>query len=209
VADFKIEKSFLNRGHRYIAGVDEVGRGALCGPVVAAAVVFPSYLIMRRPPAWVRETRDSKLLSGKKRRELAEAILFSAEAVGIGLCTNLEIDRWNIFRASHEAMRRAIGRMEIRPDIVLVDGLAIPGFPGFQEAIPKGDKKSRTIAAASIIAKVLRDRIMMACDRIYPGYGLAKNAGYGTEEHYRALDRLGPSPFHRRSFKLQWDKRLF
>lgn len=209
MADFEIERSFRQQGYRLIAGVDEVGRGALFGPVVAAAVILPVTWFSGRRPDWFRRTNDSKLLTPATREELAKLIRGRAEAVGIGFATNLEIDRQNIFWASLEAMRRAVNRLPKRPDAVLVDGFELRDFPFVQRGIPGGDKKSFSIAAASIVAKVLRDRMMRRYDRLFPGYALSRNKGYGTEEHYRALEERGPTSFHRRSFKLQAERTLF
>ena len=209
MADFEIEKSFLDRGCQFIAGVDEVGRGALFGPVVAVSVIFPPAWIAGKHPEWLPQTKDSKLVAPKKRGELAKCIRAGAESIGVGFSTNVEIDQNNIYWASLEAMRRAVERMPLRPDAVLVDGFEIRDFPYMQKAIRGGDKKSYSIAAASIVAKVLRDRMMERYDRIYAGYSLGKNKGYGTREHYRALEELGPTSFHRRTFRLQSDKKLF
>lgn len=220
MADFEIEKYFFDRGYRFIAGVDEVGRGALCGPVIAAAVVWPPSLIEEFGdkksgqqtvcgPRWFEQIKDSKLLTAKKRRELSRFILSEAESVGVGLCTNKEIDQKNIFWASLEAMRRAVERMPCRPEVVLVDGFELRGIPYVQQAIRGGDQKSYSIAAASIVAKVLRDRIMDLCDGIFSGYALGKNKGYGTREHFQALEKLGPASFHRKTFRLQLEKKLF
>lgn len=201
--NFSIEKSFLKQGYRLIAGVDEVGRGALCGPVVAVCLMFPSSLIQGRPPVWLRQANDSKLLAPKKRRELFPHILAAADSVGIGLCSNVEIDQENIHWASLEAMRRAVARTSRRPDVLLIDGFEIRDVPCLQKGIPQGDRKSYSIAAASIVAKVLRDEMMDRCEVIFSGYSLDKNKGYGTAEHYRALDKLGQTPFHRQSFRLK------
>lgn len=210
MADLSIERAYARRGHRLIAGVDEVGRGALCGPVVAAAVILPSRWIAGRRPDWLSRANDSKLLTPKTRADLFGRILAAAPAVGVGRCTPAEIDVLNIYRASHEAMRRALTALAVAPDAVLVDGRApIPGLEIDQEAIVQGDRKSLSVAAASIVAKVLRDAIMVRFDRAAPGYGLARNKGYGTEGHYRALAELGPTPFHRKSFRLTTQPTLF
>ena len=209
MADFEIERSFFDQGYRLIAGVDEVGRGALFGPVVAAAVILPPEWFAGRRPDWLRRTKDSKLLTPATRKELAKYIRAQAKAVGVGFATNLEIDRKNIYWASLEAMRRAVERLPRRPDAVLVDGFEIKDLPYVQKGITGGDKKSFSIAAASIVAKVLRDRMMARYDRIYAGFALARNKGYGTEEHYRALEERGPTPFHRKSFKLRREPELF
>jgi len=209
VADFEIEKSFFDRGYRLIAGVDEVGRGALFGPVVAAAVILPFAWILGERPVWLGQTNDSKLLSPGKRVELARFIRAQAVAVASGFATSLEIDQHNIFRASQEAMMRALARLSLAPDLVLVDGFEIRDSPLTQKGIPGGDRKSYSIAAASIVAKVLRDRMMSQYDRRYRGYALGRNKGYGTEAHFRALEGLGPTPLHRKSFRLQAEKKLF
>jgi ribonuclease HII len=211
VADLSLERAHARRGHRLVAGVDEVGRGALCGPVVAAAVILPAdWLKGRRRPKWLSRTDDSKLLTPKQRADLFGRILADARSVGVGRCTAAEIDSLNILRASHEAMRRALASLDVRPDAVLVDGRAeIPGLPLAQTAIIRGDRRSLSIAAASIVAKVLRDAIMQRFDVRAPGYGLARNKGYGTEEHYSALEVLGPTDFHRKSFRLFKQETLF
>ena len=209
MADFEVERSFFKQGYRLIAGVDEVGRGALFGPVVAAAVILPPEWFSGCRPDWFRRTNDSKLLTPAMRKELAKYIRAQAEAVGFGFAANLEIDQKNIYWASLEAMRRAVERLPRRPDAVLVDGFEIKNLPYVQKGITGGDKKSFSIAAASIVAKVLRDRMMARYDRIFAGYALARNKGYGTDEHYRALEARGPTPFHRKSFKLQAEKKLF
>jgi ribonuclease HII len=209
VADFTFERSLLDKGYRFIAGIDEVGRGALCGPVLAAAVILPTGWIAGPMPAWAAEIRDSKVLTPNKRRRLADLIRSEAVAVGLGSCTNEEIDRVNIFWASMEAMRRAAAALAPPPDAVLVDGFALRDFHLPQLGIPQGDKKSVLIGAASIVAKVVRDEMMTEFERLIPGYGLGRNKGYGTREHYRALDALGPTAFHRKSFKLREEGALF
>lgn len=210
MADLSIERAEARRGYRLIAGVDEVGRGALCGPVVAAAVILPVEWISGERPGWLSRTNDSKLLTPRRRADLFGRILTDARAVGVGRCTPAEIDALNIHRASQEAMRRALDALDPRPDAVLVDGrAAIPDLPLSQKAIVQGDRKSLSIAAASIVAKVLRDAIMVRFDVRAPGYGLAHNKGYGTEEHYRALAELGPTSFHRQSFRLVTQPTLF
>ena len=206
--DFEIERRHLEAGRRLIAGVDEAGRGALCGPVVAAAVVFPTDWISGSGPAWLAGVDDSKRLRPLRRKILARSIR-GETAVGIGLASHLEIDALNILRASQEAMRRAVAALGLSPDFVLIDGLPVVDFPRPQEAVVGGDRKSLSIAAASIIAKVWRDRFVTFLGRRYPGYGLEKHKGYGTRAHYEALAALGPTPFHRRSFKLQYQPKLF
>lgn len=191
-----------------MAGLDEVGRGALCGPVVAAAVAFPLEVILSEPPEWLVRTDDSKRLTARLRGELAGRIA-AAAAVGIGFSPSGEVDRLNVLRASQAAMRRAVAALPVRPDLVLVDGLPLPA-PGFpQRAVLHGDRLATSIAAASIVAKVLRDAQLVFCGRLIPGYGLDRHKGYGTAAHYKALDARGPTPFHRRSFSLQSERALF
>jgi len=208
VPDFALERLHLARGRRVVAGVDEAGRGALCGPVVAAAVVLPAAFYRGRTPAWLRKTDDSKRLSPSRRAELARAIGADARALAVGLATHLEVDRLNVFRAAHLAMRRAVELLPDPPEIVLVDGPALRDFPYRQQAVLKGDQRSYSIASASIVAKVVRDGIMTCGAEMFRGYGLDRNKGYGTAKHYEALDLLGPSPFHRRSFRLQYPRKL-
>jgi ribonuclease HII len=205
MADFKIEKKILSQSCQRIAGVDEAGRGALFGPVVAAAVVFPSRWISRPVKGWLRQVDDSKLLAPLKRRELARSILAEADAVGVGLATSLEIDEKNIYWASLEAMKRAVADLAPRPDFLLVDGFKRRecGFGCPQLGIPGGDRKSLTVAAASIVAKVVRDEMMRRLEDFFTGYHLARNKGYGTKAHYRALREKGPTPLHRLTFNLE------
>ena len=203
MADFRLEKRILGRGCRAIAGVDEAGRGALFGPVVSAAVILPDELIRKRLSGWVREVDDSKVISPGKRLRLAKEILFHAVSVGIGLCSSFEIDEKNIYWASICAMRRAVENLSCEPDFILVDGFGLNEVKYAQVRVPRGDKKSISIAAASIVAKVLRDEMMILLDKVYGGYFLSKNKGYGTEEHYRALRKKGPTPLHRFTFNLR------
>ncbi len=201
--DFQLEKSALSQGYRAIAGLDEAGRGALFGPVVAAAVVFPPAKIEGRIRDWMCEINDSKQLSPRKRQRLCRLILQHAQSVGWGMASNVEIEEQNIHWASLESMRRSIGMLSEEPDFLLVDGFRLNGVHYPQEKVPQGDKKSITIAAASIVAKVLRDEIVVHLDRLFEGYSLAKHKGYGTREHYQALRKLGPTVFHRRTFNLK------
>lgn len=192
--DFSHETAALARGFARVAGVDEVGRGPLAGPVTAAAVVLDP----TRIPAGLD---DSKKLSAKTREALYEAILASA-AVGIAHASVDEIDTHNILRASHIAMLRAVARIAPPPDHLLIDGNLIPrGATVSAEAIIKGDTKSLSIAAASIVAKVTRDRIMVDLAQQHPGYGWETNAGYPSKSHISALQNLGVTPHHRRSFR--------
>ena len=199
---FTFERKFLREGCLRIAGLDEVGRGALFGPVVAAAVVLPRDWLRNRRPVWSRDINDSKLLSATKKVELASALIRRAEAVGIGLASSAEIDEINIHRASRLAMLRAVENLCVRPDILLVDGYALKDVEYRQMGIPQGDRKCPSIAAASIIAKVFRDGLMDLFDAVYGGYGLARNKGYGTEEHFRCLREKGPTSLHRMTFSL-------
>lgn len=182
-------------GHQTIVGVDEVGMGCLAGPVVAAAVVFHAN-------DWPDGIRDSKQLSEKRRETLAEQIRARARAFAVAHATVEEIDSINILRAAQLAMRRAIDALALAPDMVLVDGKHALPVPFPQRPMVKGDQLSVSIGAASILAKVHRDRWMCEFDVQYPGYGLAKHKGYGSPDHRRCLTALGPSPIHRKSF--QW-----
>ena len=180
-------------GYGLIAGIDEVGRGPLAGPVMAGAVILPK----DHPILYLN---DSKKLTEKKREELHDVIMKEAVAVGIGMASEARIDEINILNATYEAMREAIGKLAPQPDILLNDAVKIPGVSIRQVPIIKGDAKSVSIAAASIVAKVTRDRLMAEYEKIYPGYGFAKNKGYGTAEHIAAIKEIGPCPIHRRSF---------
>lgn len=178
---------------RLIAGVDEAGRGPLAGPVIAAAVILPEGF---------SETgiNDSKKLTEKQRERLYGIITEQAAAVSIGIKDNNTIDEINILNATKLAMRDAVNNLSIKPELVLVDAVSIPDLDIRQTGIIKGDEASLSIAAASIIAKVTRDRIMAEYDAVYPGYAFASNKGYGTKAHYEGLDAHGPCPIHRRSF---------
>lgn len=178
----------------FICGVDEVGRGSLAGPVVASAVMLPKNLI-------IPGVDDSKKLSPQKRKELFPKILESAITVGVGFVDSIKIDEWGINYAVVEAMYRAILTLSIVPDWVLVDGFLIPHLPISQTAIKGGDAICHLIGAASIVAKVLRDRAMELFDIIYPQYGFSKHKGYGTAEHINNIKRFGPSLIHRKTFK--------
>jgi ribonuclease HII len=206
VPDFHFEKEILSRGYRAIAGLDEAGRGALFGPVVAASVMFPVSLIKGENIVWIEEIDDSKRISSTKREMLARKILIHSDAVGIGMASSAEIDSKNIYWASFEAMKRAFLSMPKIPDFLLVDGFRINDVNYPQMDLPKGDQKSISIAAASIIAKVTRDRMMKRLDLVFEGYALSRNKGYGTKEHYEALRRLGPTAFHRHSYNLEGKK---
>lgn len=177
----------------YICGIDEVGRGPLAGPVVAGAVILPR-------DCRILYLNDSKQLSEKKREELYEVIMENAVSTGLGFVSPERIDEINILQATYEAMRQALGKLEKEPDLLLNDAVTIPGVEIRQVPIIKGDAKSVSIAAASIIAKVTRDRLMVQYDEIYPEYGFASNKGYGAAAHLEALKKYGPTPIHRRSF---------
>ena len=176
-----------------ICGIDEVGRGPLAGPVVAGAVILPK-------DCDILCLNDSKKLSAKKREELYDIIMERAVSVGLGFVGPERIDEINILQATYEAMRQAIGKLSVKPDILLNDAVTIPQIAIRQVPIIKGDAKSISIAAASIVAKVTRDRMMEQYDQVLPGYDFASNKGYGSKEHIEALKKLGPSPIHRRSF---------
>ena len=192
--DIKIESELAESGFPVIAGVDEVGRGALAGPVVAAAVI----LDFRDIPEGIN---DSKKLSSRQRERLAEEIQTRALAFALGAVDNTEIDRINILKASLQAMGAAVKLLQPQPAYVLIDGnQTIPHLLCPQRSIVKGDSLSASIAAASIIAKVARDQMMKDYDRDFPGYGFASHVGYGTRHHQAAITRLGPSPIHRLSF---------
>ena len=176
-----------------ICGIDEVGRGPLAGPVVAGAVILPS-------DCEILYLNDSKKLSEKKRELLYDEIMEKAVATGIGVIGPERIDEINILQATYEAMRMAISRLQIRPSVLLNDAVTIPLVEIPQVPIIKGDAKSVSIAAASIIAKVTRDRMMQEYEEIYPGYSFASNKGYGSRQHIAALKELGPTPIHRKTF---------
>ena len=180
-------------GYGYVCGLDEVGRGPLAGPVVAGAVILPK-------DCRILYINDSKKLSAKKREELFDEIQKQAVAIGIGLVPHDRIDEINILQATYEAMRMAIANLKVKPGVLLNDAVTIPGVDIPQVPIIKGDAKSISIGAASIMAKVYRDRMMIEYDKMYPGYGFASNKGYGSKEHMEALQKIGPSPIHRQSF---------
>jgi ribonuclease HII len=188
------EKTLRQNGFRHIAGVDEVGRGALAGPVLAAAVVLDG-------AGEYGSIRDSKTLSANKRRLLAERIHAEALGVGFGWVSESEIDRINILQATHKAMRQAIAGLPFTPDMVLVDGFLLPGLDLPCIGIIQGDARSYSIAAASIVAKVKRDAFMTSLASQYPQYGFERHAGYGTEFHRQAIASHGPSPCHRLTFQ--------
>lgn len=193
MSKFTPDFSFERQCFGPVCGVDEAGRGPLAGPVVAAAVLLT-------PDRIPEGLNDSKALSQNKRELLLNAIQKSAQ-IGIGIAEPEEIDRINILQASLIAMRRAVLALPALPDMALIDGNKLPNLPCKAKAIVKGDSRSLSIAAASIVAKVTRDRLMVEADARYPGYGLAGHKGYPTKAHMDALKRLGPAPIHRFSFK--------
>lgn len=185
------ERDYENEG--LICGIDEVGRGPLAGPVVAGAVILPKN-------CEILYLNDSKQLSAEKREQLYDVILEHAVAVGIGIVSPQRIDEINILQATYEAMRQAIEKLNPQPAVLLNDAVRIPQVAIQQVPIIKGDAKSVSIAAASIVAKVTRDRMMEQYEEVFPGYGFARNKGYGSKEHIEALQTMGPTAIHRRSF---------
>jgi ribonuclease HII len=195
------EQQLWARGCSRIAGVDEVGRGPLAGPVLAAAVVLPRAFAERELNGLLRGMTDSKQVSASARERFFSDLMKADDAdIGVGYAEVSEIDAVNILQATYLAMRRALADLVTIPDHILVDGLPVPGLPAPSTAIVKGDTLSLSIAAASIIAKVVRDRYMCVLDRVYPGYGFASHKGYGSQRHIQALLEHGPVPIHRRSF---------
>jgi ribonuclease HII len=190
------------RGYKRVAGIDEAGRGPLAGPVVAAAVVFDRTYLESEIDKSLAGITDSKLLSRAKREAFYDLLVKSPFVeVGVGSAEADEIDRVNILRATHSVMSRAVAGLSPTPDHVLVDGLPVPGLPCPSTAIVRGDSQSLSIAAASIVAKVTRDRIMCEAGSKYPVYGFPEHKGYGTKAHVRALFEYGPCAIHRRSFQ--------
>ena len=190
---YEFEQAKYQEGYTAVCGVDEAGRGPLCGPVVAAAVILPMGLI-------IEGLDDSKKLSEKKREKLYTEIIENAIAYGIAEASPLEIDEINILNASQLAMRRAVERLKVKADFALIDGNCSRGFQIPTDTVVKGDSKSYSIAAASILAKVTRDRGCIELDRLYPEYGIAKHKGYPTKDHMQAVRDFGPSEIHRKSF---------
>jgi len=188
------ERMYYRRGYQRIAGVDEVGRGPLAGPVVACAVILPQEGIEER-------LYDSKKISSRKREELCEIIFSKASGVGIGIVGQEEIDLLNILQATLKAMALAIENLPIPPDFILIDGNQVIRIPLPQKPIRKGDQLSTSIAAASIVAKVTRDRMMMEWHQKYPHYNFARHKGYGTKEHREAIEKFGLCELHRKTFR--------
>ena len=195
VATLSEEIRAWRAGYRHVAGLDEAGRGPMAGPVVSAAVVLDPQFAQ----GWWSELRDSKKLTAGRREELAER-LYEQAAVGVGVATNDEIDTLGLVPATNASMLRALAALPCPPDLLLLDAFPLPGGNGAQRAIIHGDGLSSSIAAASIVAKVERDRLMDAFDASYPAYGFAHNRGYCTRDHLRALEEHGPCDIHRRSF---------
>lgn len=193
------ENKYYSQGMEYIAGIDEVGRGPFAGPVLTAAVILPRGFKHRG-------INDSKKLSEKKREELFDVITQNAVEISVKMENNNIIDEINILNATLLSMSKTINSFKIKPDVVLVDALTIPGIDIKQEKIIKGDAKSISIAAASIIAKVTRDRIMKEFAQIYPEYGFERNSGYGTAEHIKAIEKYGLCPIHRKTFASKFVK---
>lgn len=196
-APYRYEARAWRIGLIRVAGIDEAGRGPLAGPVVAAAVILAAD---RR----VKGLADSKLLPPERRQELFDLIHDRAVAIGVGIVDHQTIDRINILQATRLAMLEAVGRLAVVPDLVITDFVALTGLPCPQRNLVDGDARCASVAAASIVAKVTRDRLMQEADREFPDYGFARHKGYATPDHLLALDRLGPCPLHRRTFSGVW-----
>lgn len=196
VPDFAEEEKLWGHGYRFVAGIDEVGRGPLAGPVMAAAVILPTPF----SPPWLPLVRDSKELTPKRREALFHLIQEQAVAVGVGAASVEVIDSQGIVAATRQAMVEAISQLSPVPAFLLIDSVTLPTLPLPQKSLKRGDSQCLSIACASIVAKVTRDRLMAEMDRLYPGYGFARHKGYGTTEHLLALRRQGVCPLHRRSF---------
>ena len=204
IPTFVEEETLLAQGYKLIAGVDEVGRGPLAGPVVAAAIILPR----EERPSWLSRVRDSKQLKPSQRESIFDRVLESGIPFGVGSVSHEVIDEKGIAHATRLAMRRAIEHLSTRPDYLLIDFMRLPSIRIPQKSVVDGDSLCLSIAAASIVAKVIRDRLMVKLDSQFPGYGLAQHKGYGTREHLEALQRLGPCPIHRKTFEPVRD-RLF
>ena len=196
-APYRYEAQAWRAGTARVAGLDEAGRGPLAGPVVAAAVILD-------PVRRVKKLADSKLLTAERREELYALIHERALAVGVGIVDHETIDKINILQATILAMRAALQGLAVAPDLVITDFVALPSLPCPQKNLVDGDARCATVAAASIVAKVTRDRLMLEADKQFPEYGFARHKGYGTADHLAALDRLGACPIHRRSFSGVW-----
>jgi ribonuclease HII len=193
---FDSERALSAQGYRFIAGVDEVGRGALAGPVFAAAVILP----LESNLPWLSLVRDSKQLSPRQRERLFKMIQRADIPMGLGAVPHTAVDEVGIVKATHLAMAKAVECLPVPPDFLLIDALTLPEISLPQKGIIHGDRLSLSIACASIVAKVSRDRHMVDLDGLYPGYGLARHKGYGTNQHLMRLNELGPCPIHRQSF---------
>lgn len=198
-APYRFERAAWRSGLARVAGVDEAGRGPLAGPVVAAAVIL-------NPEHHIRGLQDSKLLTPDERERLFDQILEHAAAVGTGIVDPQTIDRVNILEATRRAMLEALSRLSPYPNLVLTDAVRLSGLTWPQKPLVRGDRRSASIAAASIVAKVTRDRIMVEADGFFPQYGFKRHKGYPTPEHLRALLRHGPCPLHRRTFHGVWSQ---
>jgi ribonuclease HII len=196
-APYRYEAQAWRAGVARVAGLDEAGRGPLAGPVVAAAVILD-------PARRVKKLADSKLLTPERREELYALIFERAVAVGVGIVDHLTIDRVNILQATILAMRSAFDGLAVAPELVITDFVALPSLPCPQRNLIDGDARCATVAAASIVAKVTRDRLMLEADKQFPEYGFAKHKGYGTADHLAALDKYGACAIHRRSFSGVW-----
>src|SRR6266481_7452775 len=196
-APYRYEAQAWRAGLARVAGLDEAGRGPLAGPVVAAAVILT-------PDRRVKKLRDSKLLTPERREELFGQITLRAVAVGVGIVDHGTIDRVNILEATKLAMAEALRGLGLEPDLVITDFVKLPGLICPQKNLVGGDRRCATVAAASIIAKVTRDRLMVEADKEFPEYGFARHKGYATADHLAALDRHGPCPLHRRTFAGVW-----
>ncbi|MFC2067752.1 ribonuclease HII [Chloroflexota bacterium] len=197
IPSFTEEAKLRGQGYRLIAGIDEVGCGALAGPVVAAAVILPYPL----DASWLGQVRDSKQLTPTTRELLSHHLHEIAISIGIGMVPHDFVDSHGLTRARQRAMKLAINQLQPQPDTLLIDYILVPEIKLHQKGIKYGDSVCISIACASIVAKVARDQLMVELDKNYPGYGLTRHKGYGTKEHLSCLQRLGPSPIHRRSFQ--------
>ena len=198
---FAFERALWGAGLRIVAGVDEAGRGPLAGPVVAAAAVLPPEWLVNGLPESLEGLNDSKQLTGEQRERFFSVLTGRPDVLwAVGQADSDEVDRWNILEATHQAMNSALAQLRPAPQHVLVDGTRVKSLRAPQTPLVQGDARSYSIAAASVLAKVTRDRLMLAFDRRWPQYGFAAHKGYGTPEHRAALTALGPCPIHRRSF---------
>lgn len=194
----RAERALWRRGYRYLAGLDEVGRGSWAGPLVAAAVILPD---QARALRHLDGVRDSKQLTPRQREIFAQRVREVALAVGIGLVSPRIVDEWGVVEATRQAMRLALDNLALAPDYLLIDALHLDQVAVPQRSLVDGDARCVTIAAASVVAKVHRDRLMASLEALYPGYGFARHKGYGTRQHRQALQDLGPTQLHRFSFK--------